>query len=81
VPEVIDEGLTGFVVDSVDAAVAAVAPAVGLDRLAIRRRFEQRFTAERMARDYMALYGEVLRRTPVTAVVRSTGAVVQRDAA
>ena len=81
VPEVIDEGLTGFVVDSVDAAVAAVARAVGLDRLAIRRRFEQRFTAERMARDYMTLYGEVLRRTPVTAVVRSTGAVVQRDAA
>jgi glycosyltransferase involved in cell wall biosynthesis len=56
VPEVIDEGLTGFIVDNVDAAAAAVVPALALDRAAVRRRFEQRFTAERMARAYVAVY-------------------------
>ena len=56
VPEVIDEGVTGFIVDDVDAAVAAVAPAVALDRAAVRHRFDQRFTAERMARDYLTVY-------------------------
>jgi glycosyltransferase involved in cell wall biosynthesis len=56
VPEVIDEGVTGFIVDDVDAAVAAVAPALELNRAAVRRRFEQRFTAERMARDYLTVY-------------------------
>jgi glycosyltransferase involved in cell wall biosynthesis len=56
VPEVIDEGTTGFMVRSIDEAVAALDKARALDRAAIRRRFEQRFSAERMARDYVALY-------------------------
>ncbi|WP_081492360.1 glycosyltransferase family 4 protein [Bradyrhizobium genomosp. I (2014)] len=56
VPEVIDHGLSGFVVNSVEEAIAA-ANAVGtLDRAAIRKRFEQRFTAGRMASDYLAAY-------------------------
>jgi hypothetical protein len=41
--------------------VAAVPLAKGLDRRAIRRRFEERFTIDRMARDYLALYRRVLR--------------------
>jgi glycosyltransferase involved in cell wall biosynthesis len=60
VPEIIEDGLTGFIVDSVDAAVAAVPLAKKLDRVAIRRRFEQRFTSERMARDYLRIYDRVL---------------------
>jgi glycosyltransferase involved in cell wall biosynthesis len=60
VPEVIEDGLTGFIVESIDAAVAAVPRARQLDRRQIRRRFEERFTAERMARDYLRLYDEVL---------------------
>ncbi len=56
VPEVIDEGVTGFVVDSVDEAAAAVPRAMALDRAAVRATFERRFTAERMARDYLELY-------------------------
>jgi glycosyltransferase involved in cell wall biosynthesis len=56
VPEVIDEGLTGFVVRSIEEAVAAVTKVPTLDRASIRRRFEQRFSAERMAHDYLALY-------------------------
>ena len=60
VPEIIEDGLTGFIVDSVDAAVAAVPLARQLDRRTTRRRFEQRFAAERMARDYLRIYDRVL---------------------
>jgi glycosyltransferase involved in cell wall biosynthesis len=61
VPEVIDAGLTGFLVRSVEEAVAAVGEVPSLDRAAIRRRFEQRFSAARMARDYVALYRKLAR--------------------
>ena len=71
VPEIIDHGVTGFIVDSVDEAVAAIPLAKTLDRRAIRRRFEERFSVERMARDYVTLYGEILRRGPVNAVLNS----------
>ena len=60
VPEIIEDGLTGFIVVSIDAAVAAVPLARQLDRAAIRGRFEQRFTSERMARDYLRIYDQVL---------------------
>ena len=56
VPEVIEDGWTGFVVDDVKGAVAAVERLDGLDRDMIRARFEQRFTARRMAKDYLAAY-------------------------
>ena len=56
VPEVIDDGLTGFVVEDETSAVAAVGRLPGLDRAAIRKRFEARFTARRMALDYLAAY-------------------------
>jgi glycosyltransferase involved in cell wall biosynthesis len=81
VPEVIDEGLTGFVVDSVDRAVAAVPRAAALDRSGIRRCFEERFSVERMARDYIEIYDDVLRRSSIDAVVLSTRAAGQREAA
>ena len=71
VPEIIDQGVTGFIVDSVDEAVAAIPLAKTLDRRAIRRRFEERFSVERMARDYVRLYSEILRRGPVDAVLNS----------
>jgi glycosyltransferase involved in cell wall biosynthesis len=60
VPEIIEDGVTGFIVDDVGAAAVAVPLAKQLDRKAIRRRFEQRFTADRMARDYLAHYERVL---------------------
>jgi glycosyltransferase involved in cell wall biosynthesis len=56
VPEVVDHGVTGFVVDSIDAAVDAVRRAPMLDRARVRARFEQRFSTERMARDYLEVY-------------------------
>jgi len=56
VPEIIEDGVTGFVVDDIDQAVVAVERARRLDRAKVRARFDARFTAERMARDYVALY-------------------------
>jgi glycosyltransferase involved in cell wall biosynthesis len=55
-PEVVDDGVTGFVVRNVDEAVAAVAHLDTLDRRKVRAVFEHRFTVERMARDYLAIY-------------------------
>jgi glycosyltransferase involved in cell wall biosynthesis len=55
-PEVIDEGVSGFLVDSVDEAVAAIGRLGEFDRLRARRRFEQRFTVERVAREYVDIY-------------------------
>ena len=57
---VVEDGLTGFIVDDIASAARAVPLAARLDRRAIRRRFEERFTADRMARDYLALYQSVL---------------------
>jgi glycosyltransferase involved in cell wall biosynthesis len=62
VPEIVEPGVTGFIVDSVDEAVAAIPLARRLDRSIIRRRFEERFSVERMAHDYLDLYAEVQRR-------------------
>ena len=59
VPEVVEEGRTGFIVDDVDGAVAAVARIGALDRAQVRAAFESRFTAERMACDYLALYRDL----------------------
>jgi len=60
VPEVVDPGVTGFVVDSVEEAVSAVSLIGNLDRRRIREVFDQRFTAARMARDYVAIYRRLL---------------------
>jgi len=56
VPEVIDPGVTGYIVSSVDEAVACVRRARSLDRRECRRQFERRFCAARMAREYCSIY-------------------------
>ncbi|SEN96322.1 Glycosyltransferase involved in cell wall bisynthesis [Rhodospirillales bacterium URHD0017] len=60
VPEVVDDEVTGFIVGSINDAVAAVRRLPGLDRRRIRAVFERRFTAHRMARDYIAIYRRLL---------------------
>ena len=60
VPEVIDEGVTGFVCDDIGDAVEAVERCDELSRVHCRARFEQRFSASRMARDYVSAYAELL---------------------
>ncbi|MBN8959199.1 MAG: glycosyltransferase family 4 protein [Rhizobiales bacterium] len=56
VPEVIEEGLTGFIVEDEIGAVGAIDRLSQLDRGKVRQRFEQRFTARRMAEDYLRVY-------------------------
>ena len=56
VPEIVDEGVTGLIVDSLEEAVRKLPRVLALDRRAVRRRFEQRFSATRMAKEYVALY-------------------------
>lgn len=60
VPEVLEDGITGVMVDSIDAAIAAVHEIGSFDRRKVRQVFERRFTAERMARNYAATYREIL---------------------
>jgi glycosyltransferase involved in cell wall biosynthesis len=60
VPEVVDEDVTGMTVDNVEEAIAALPGVLALDRRAVRRRFEERFTTERMARDYLKVYQSLL---------------------
>ena len=56
VPEVITDGVSGFVVDDLEGCVRAVERLDELDRHAVRQSFEDRFTVDRMARDYIALF-------------------------
>ena len=56
VREVVDEGITGFIVDSVESGIATIPRLLALDRSRVRRQFDERFTAESMAKAYVALY-------------------------
>jgi glycosyltransferase involved in cell wall biosynthesis len=60
-PEIIEVGVSGFLVDDIDGAVAAVGQVRDLSRAGVRAEFDRRFTAERMARDYLSVYREVIR--------------------
>lgn len=57
--EVVDPGVTGYIVRTVDEAVAAVRKIPDLPRAAVRSAFEARFTVERMARDYVRIYRQL----------------------
>ncbi|MGH6950908.1 MAG: glycosyltransferase family 4 protein, partial [Vitreimonas sp.] len=71
VPEVIDDGESGFVVHSIDEAVRAVSRLDTLPRTSVRDTFEARFTADRMADDYLEIYRLLAARR------RSTGSGMQ----
>jgi glycosyltransferase involved in cell wall biosynthesis len=60
VPEVIDEGVTGFIVQSIEEAVVALERIQHFDRGRCREVFERRFSATRMANDYVKIYEKVL---------------------
>jgi glycosyltransferase involved in cell wall biosynthesis len=60
VAEVIDDGITGHVVDTTDAAIERLGAVLALDRSRVRQRFEQRYSAARMARDYVKIYERLL---------------------
>jgi glycosyltransferase involved in cell wall biosynthesis len=62
VPEVVEDGITGFIVDGEEQAIEAVKEVVRLDRRRVRARFEERFGADRMARAYESRYRELVTR-------------------
>ncbi len=77
VPEIIEDGMTGFLMKNVQEGVRAVQQAHRLSRARCRQAFEERFTATRMAADYVAAYQRLLRAAP--APVCRPGTPVQVD--
>jgi len=61
VPEIVDEGVSGMIVETVEQAIAAVPRLIAMDRWAVRKQFELRFSSSRMASDYVDLYRRMLR--------------------
>ena len=64
IPEIIEDGVTGKIVDTEEGAIAALSQILSYDRRAVRQRFEERFTAARMAKDYMSTYRKLSKMQP-----------------
>ena len=64
VPEIVEDGKTGYVVENLDEAVKAVERTWTLDRKICRRIFDERFSAGRMCRDYLSVYQQICNREP-----------------
>jgi glycosyltransferase involved in cell wall biosynthesis len=74
VPEIIEDGLTGFIVEDETSAIAAVSRLSTLSRTRVRARFDERFTARRMADDYLRCYRALgAAERPVLRVIREVG--------
>jgi glycosyltransferase involved in cell wall biosynthesis len=65
VPEIVDDGVTGRIVDTMEEAVIALPEVIALDRRGVRRRFEERFSSARMAKEYVSVYRSLLKRDRV----------------
>jgi glycosyltransferase involved in cell wall biosynthesis len=65
IPEIIDDGITGFVCESLAEMAEAVERLPLIDRSRCRSAFEERFTADRMARDYVALYERIIEESTI----------------
>jgi glycosyltransferase involved in cell wall biosynthesis len=79
VPEVLDDGVTGFICDDIDQAVRAVERVHELSRETCRRVFEQRFTARRMIHDYVTIYRRILEQHHERRAPDSRGLLHPRD--
>ena len=60
VPEIVEDGVTGAIVETMEEAIAALPRVIEIDRKKVRQRFEQRFSATRMANDYVGIYRSLL---------------------
>ncbi|WP_049813156.1 glycosyltransferase family 4 protein [Bradyrhizobium japonicum] len=80
VPEVVEENVSGFVVDTIEQALTAVKRIRDLDRAKVRAEFECRFTAERMAHDYVDIYRQLLsaQRRPEKVTTRNGSQITWR---
>ena len=79
VPEIVEDGLTGHIVSSVEEAVAKVPAVLALDRKVIRARFEDRFSAAQMARQYVDLYHKLLRRPESARTINAAHTIDQNE--
>ena len=73
-PEIIDDGLTGFIVEDEAGAIAAVSSLAHLSRKRVRAEFLARFTAKRMAQDDLAIYRDLAQQRGVARTVLSEAA-------
>jgi glycosyltransferase involved in cell wall biosynthesis len=64
VPEIIEDGISGFIVHNVEEAAAALRKLSNVDRRGCRRAFEERFSVRRMAHDYLAIYDRIIKPEP-----------------
>jgi glycosyltransferase involved in cell wall biosynthesis len=64
VPEIIEDGVSGFLVHNVEEATGALENLSAIDRRKCRRAFEDRFSAKRMAQDYLTIYDRIIKREP-----------------
>ncbi len=78
VPEVIDQGVTGFIAEDLDEAVLAVEQASTLDRRLCRQTFERRFSTRRMARDYVKIYERLIAKPPASPTRRRVASTAAR---
>jgi glycosyltransferase involved in cell wall biosynthesis len=62
VPEVVDDGVTGFTAPGAESLIGVIPNVLALDRMRVRQRAERRFSAAGMARQYAELYGQVASR-------------------
>jgi hypothetical protein len=74
VPEIIENGVTGFVVDNIDQSLAALDQIPSIDRGRCRQVFESRFSAQRMAADYLSVYENLIDQTR-----RSSASLIHRQ--
>jgi glycosyltransferase involved in cell wall biosynthesis len=79
VPELIEHGVTGFIVENVEEAAAAVEQALALDRARIREHFEQRFTSDIMAMNYEAAYRAVLEMAPAKVLAEAAAQAAEKS--
>jgi glycosyltransferase involved in cell wall biosynthesis len=78
VPEILEDGVTGFIVDDVEGAVNALRNLGSIDRLACRKHFERNFSDERMAAEYLTIYEKLIQKQP-TALTFDDGALSWTD--
>jgi Glycosyltransferase len=69
VPEIIKDGKTGFIVDNIDSAVRALDKIADLNRYDCRKEFEEKFTARRMAEEYLHIYERITKKEILLKVV------------
>jgi hypothetical protein len=78
VPEVIDHGVTGFIVENIEDSLAALEKIQDFDRSRCRKIFERRFSAARMAADYMKIYERLMNKGLATTNIPAAAAKVRR---